>query len=84
MTRDDPLFPATVYVRLIEGENDRHNQLVAQQAQGGLTAVAPCPLRWSAIFLAQHFERAWRAKLPLLSFKHLSSKADYEILTVKT
>jgi uncharacterized protein (DUF736 family) len=41
---DDPSFPATVYARLIE-ERGRHARpdLVAQQAEGGLTAAYRVP-----------------------------------------
>lgn len=35
---NDHSFPATVYARLIENEDDTHD-LIAQQAQGGLTAT---------------------------------------------
>ena len=41
---DDPSFPATVYARLIENEDGTHDpDLVAQQAQGSLTAAHRAP-----------------------------------------
>ena len=40
---DDPSFPATVYARLIENEDGARPDLVAQQAEGGLTAAYRVP-----------------------------------------
>lgn len=45
-TLDDPSFPATVYARLIEGEEGTH---ALPQAQGSVTTVAPRPLMRGAI-----------------------------------
>ena len=37
---DDPSFPATVYARLIEGENEQHG--VSARCAAGLSGCAPC------------------------------------------
>ena len=53
VTLDDPSFPATVYARLIEGEDGTHD-LVAQQAPGGVTAASAPPTRRGAVLLSSH------------------------------
>ena len=63
VTLDDPSFPATVYARLIEGEDGTHDLIWSRSSPRRPDGPPrPRPLRRGAVLLAQHVTHAPTAR----------------------
>ena len=64
VTLDDPSFPATVYARLIEGENGTHDLIWSRsKPQAAGRPPAPRPLRRGAVLRGSADWKAWLFQL---------------------